>query len=84
METLPRRGRGLDEEDHLLPADAEVGELKMARTMDERIVLLRDRFNARHYGDIREFKGYGFFNCWETKEEGEVGPLLSPHATFEL
>lgn len=75
---------GVDEEDHLLPDDADVGRLKMARTMDERAALLRDRFNARHYGNIGEFEGYGFFNCCETKEEGEVGPLLLPHETREL
>ncbi len=75
---------GVDEEDHLLPDDADVGRLTLARTMDERAALLRDRFNARHYGDIGEFEGYGFFNCWETKEQGEVGPLLLPQETREL
>ena len=75
---------GVDEEDRLLPDGADLGRLKMARTMDERASLLRDRFNARHYGDIGEFEGYGFFNCWETKEEGEAGPLLSPRETREV
>jgi len=75
---------GVDEEDRLLPDDADVGRLKMARTMDERAALLRDRFGARHYGDIGEFEGYGYFNCWETKDEGEVGPLFLPQKTREL
>jgi hypothetical protein len=75
---------GVDDPENLLPYDAETGQLKMARTMDERAILLRDRFNGRHYKDIEEFDGYGFFNCWETKDQGEVGPLLLPHETYEL
>lgn len=75
---------GVDEVDPLLPDDADVGRLKMARTMDERSVLLRDRFEATFYADVGGFEGYAFFNCWDSKSGGEVGPLLLPHKTREL
>lgn len=75
---------GVDEEGRLLPDRAEIGLLKMARTMDERSRILRDRFNATFYRDVNEFEGYGFFNCWATKDDGEAGPLLLPSQTYEL
>ncbi len=75
---------GADEEDCLLPDGAEVGFLKMARTMDERSEILRNKFMATFYRDVTEFEGYGFFKCWATKVTGEVGPLLSPKQTYEL
>ena len=75
---------GVDEEDRLLPDDVEMGQLKMARTMDERSALLRDRFEARFYADVKDFEGYAFFNCWDIKTGGEVGPLLLPHEAHEL
>lgn len=67
---------GVDEEDNLVPWDEELGRLRMARTMDERCAVLRDRFGARFYGDLKGYEGFGFFNCWGLKEKGEVGPLL--------
>lgn len=75
---------GVDEEDRLLPDDADMGRLKMARTMDERSVLLRDRFKATFYADVGTFEGYVSFDCWDSKNGGEVGPLLLPFETREL
>ncbi|KAL9611327.1 MAG: hypothetical protein Q9167_004010 [Letrouitia subvulpina] len=73
----------VDEEDNLVPEWEDLGRLTMARTMDERCKLLRDRLRARFYGDLRDYEGYGFFNAWEWKEDGEVGPLLQPAETVE-
>lgn len=75
---------GVDEEDNLLPEDEGAARLRMARTMDERCILLRDRFQATFYEHLRDYKGYAFLNCWETKETGEVGPLLQPEETVRL
>ncbi|MCJ1258679.1 hypothetical protein MMC24_006512 [Lignoscripta atroalba] len=75
---------GVDEEDNLVPSDEEIVLLRMARTMDERCAMLRDRFKATFYQDLNSYEGYGFFNSWELKETGEVGPLLQPCETREL
>ena len=75
---------GVDEEDKLKSSDEEFGRLRMARTMDERCAMLRDLFEATFYSDLKDYKGYGFFNSWESKETGEVGPLLQPDETREL
>jgi hypothetical protein len=72
---------GVDEEDNLVPYDEDIGRLRMARTMDERCAMLRDRFEARFYQDLKDYKGYGFFNSWDGKKDGEVGPLLMPGET---
>ena len=72
---------GVDE-DNL--CDEDVGRLKMARTMNERCALLRDRFGATFYEDVKDYDGYGFFNAWQWKTTGEVGPLLSPSETADL
>ena len=75
---------GVDEETKLLPADEELGRLRMTRTMNERCVMLRDRFRGRFYTDLREYEGYGFFNSWAERRTGEVGPLLKPEETREM
>ncbi|KAL8747441.1 MAG: hypothetical protein Q9190_000702 [Brigantiaea leucoxantha] len=80
---------GVEEEENLLPYDEETGQLRMARTMDERCEMLRARFRARFYRDLdREYNGYGFFHAWGDKARmmgrGEVGRLLSPKETIEL
>ena len=75
---------GVDEEHNLVPDDQEIGILRMARTMDERCRMLRDRFGAKFYTDLNDYHGYGFFNSWEWKETGEVGPLLKPGETVKL
>lgn len=75
---------GVDEETNLLPEDEELGRLRMMRTMDERCVMLRDRFRGRFYSDLREYEGYGFFNSWTERRTGEVGPLLKPEETREM
>ncbi len=72
---------GVDEEDNLVPYDEDMGRLRMARTMDERCAMLRDRFEAKFYQDLKDYKGYGFFNSWDGKKDGEVGPLLMPGET---
>lgn len=74
----------VDEEDNLVPEDEKIGRLRMARTMDERCAILRDRFQATFYRDLKDYKGYGFFNSWESKETGEVGPLLQPNETIAI
>ena len=75
---------GVDEEDNLVPYDEEIARLKMARTMDERCDMLRDRFKATFYRDLKDYKGYGYFNDWDSREIGEVGPLLQPVETREI
>lgn len=75
---------GVDEEDNLLPENEGAARLRMARTMDERCVILRDRFKATFYEDVKDYKGYAFLNSWDMKETGEVGPLLQPDETMDL
>ena len=75
---------GVDEEDNLLPYDEGAGRLQMARTMDERCAILRDRFKATFFEYVKDYKGYAFLNSWETKDTGEVGPLLQPDETIRL
>ena len=75
---------GLDEEDNEVPHDEELGRLKMARTMDERCRLLRDRFRAKYFDKVEDYVGYGFLNSWDSKDTGEIGPLLQPAETFDL
>jgi hypothetical protein len=75
---------GVDEEDNLLPYDQGAARLRMAQTMDERCTILRDRFKARFYENVKDYKGYAFLNSWEMKEIGEVGPLLQPEETIRL
>lgn len=55
----------IEEEDNLVPDD--VARLSVARTMDERSRLLRDRFGARFYQDISDYRGYAFLNAWEAR-----------------
>ncbi|KAI9658023.1 MAG: hypothetical protein M1821_002683 [Bathelium mastoideum] len=77
---------GCDEDNLEPPAEpgqepAEWGELSLATTMDERCKLLKERFGAKFFADVCDYKGYGFLNAWDwesTKQgEGEVGKLLS-------
>lgn len=75
---------GVDEEDNLLPEHEGVARLRMARTMDERCLILRDRFKATFYRYVKDYKGHAFLNSWETKETGETGPLLRPDETLDL
>lgn len=46
---------GVDEEENLLPNDEGAGRLTLARTMDERCAMLRDRFRGRFYENIKEY-----------------------------
>lgn len=57
---------GIIEDDNLVPFD--ITRLRLARTMDERCELLRDRFNATFYKDVRDYKGHAFLNSWQEKE----------------
>jgi hypothetical protein len=61
------------EHDNIVPCDT--ARLMLARTMNEKCVILRERFNAKFYQHVEQYEGYGFLNSWETKETGEVGPL---------
>lgn len=72
---------GVDEEDNLLPDDEGAARLRMARTMDERCKILRERFRAKFYPSLKFYDGHTFLNSWDTKETGEVGPLLHPEET---
>lgn len=75
---------GVDEEDNLVPEGEELGQLRMARTMDERCAILRDRFKAIFHRDLKSYNGYRFLNSWESKVTGEIGPLLRPNETIEI
>ena len=68
--------------DSELPDDAAM--LRMARTMDERSTLLRERFQAEWYADFESYCGVGFLNSWQSKQTGEVGPLLLPDESVQL
>jgi hypothetical protein len=73
---------GVDEEDNLPPQGEGLARLKLARTMDERCLVLRDRFRAKSYRDVSEYEGYAFLGAWEWKTTGEVGQhLLTPEET---
>ena len=56
----------------------------MARIMDGRRAILRDRSKATFYGYVKDYKWYAFLNSWETKDTGEVGPLLQLDETIRL
>lgn len=55
-----RTWAGVDEEDNLVPEGEELGQLRMARTMDERCAILRDRFKAIFHRDLKSYNGYRF------------------------
>jgi hypothetical protein len=74
----------VDEEDNLYFGDEGPALLRMARTMDERCTLMKDRFQPKFYEYLNDYKGYTFLNSWETKDTGEVGPLLHPEETVRL
>lgn len=67
-----------------MPWGEETGRLRMARAIDERCAILRDRFEATFYRDLKSYEGYGFFNSWESKETEETGPLLQPDETHDM
>jgi hypothetical protein len=71
---------GVDEQDNLLPDDEGAARLRMAWTVDERCAILQERFKATFYEFLKDYNGYAFLNSWQTKETGEVGPLLQPWA----
>ena len=75
---------GVDEEDNLLPEAPS--RLLMARTMDERVDVLRKYFEATFYETVEDYRGYAFLKAWEEKDggEGEVGPRLQPDETVAL
>lgn len=75
---------GVDEEDKLVSYDEDLGRLRMTRTMNERCNMLRDRFEATFYSDLKNYEGYGFFNNWESRQTGEVGPLLQLDKTSDF
>lgn len=66
---------GVDEEGNLLPEDEGAG---LAMYTPARSIL----------GDLlrvlKDYKGHAFLDCWETKDTGEVGPLLQPEETVRL
>lgn len=74
----------VEEEDNLLLEHEGVARLRMARTMDERCLILRDWFKATFYEYVKDYKGDAFLNSWETKETGETGPLQQPDETLDL
>ena len=47
---------GVDEEDNLLPDNEGAARLRMARTMDERCTILRDRFQGTFYKDLESYE----------------------------
>lgn len=85
---------GVDQEDNLLPYDEGAARVRMARTMDERCTILRNRFQATFYSSLAKYEGYAFLKSWDEKVakkeegggqiDGEVGPLLQPEETVSL
>lgn len=41
--------------------------LRMARTMDERCLILRDQFKANSEEYVKRYKGHALLNSWETR-----------------
>ena len=65
--------------------DEEWDRLRLCRTMEERCDMLRERFGAVFYRDLKkEYHGFGFFNAWQEDKTGQVGPLLRSEETKEL
>lgn len=73
---------GVYEEKDLPPEDG-FGRVKLARTMDERCQILKERFGATYYPDLKDYEGFAFLRAWEWKTSGEAGPLLTPDETFQ-
>lgn len=85
---------GVEDEDDLMPYDENEARLMLARTMDERCAMLRDRFRGKFYESVERYEGgHTFLRGWEEKAkqkkdgrekvEGEVGPLLTPDETVD-
>lgn len=74
----------MDEKDNISPDDDSAARLQMARAIDERCAILRDRFKAIFLKDSKDYEGYAFLNSWKKKDTGEVGPLLQPAESIRL
>ena len=53
----------------------------MARTMDERCQILREKLQGKFYKKISDYEGYAFLRAWEWKMHGEAGRLWPPSET---
>lgn len=74
---------GVDEEDNL-PPDEGLARVNLARTMDERCAILKEKFRAKFYRTLNDYEGQGFLRAWEWKTTGEVDRnLLTPQETVE-
>jgi hypothetical protein len=70
---------GVDEDN--LPPEGMAG-INLARSMDERCRILRDRFRGKFYESVNDYKGYAFLTAWQWKWTGEVSKnLLTPQET---
>lgn len=74
---------GVDVEEDLPPHDEGLAMVRLARTMDERCQILRDRLRGKFYEKLSDYEGYAFLRAWEWKSGGEAGPLLTPEETLE-
>lgn len=73
----------VDEEENLAPEEG-LARVKLARSMDERCRILRDRFRGRFYASLDHYEGYAFLRAWEWKQTGEAGlKLMTPEETIQ-
>jgi hypothetical protein len=59
-------------EDELVPTDA--ARVTLAMNMDERCEISKD-MGAKFYKSLDEYDGDAYLKAWQTKWQGEVGPL---------
>lgn len=74
---------GVDVEEDLPPYEG-LARVRMARTMDERCQILKERFRGKFYESLGDYEGSTFLRAWEWKQTGEVGrALLTPEETIQ-
>lgn len=66
--------QGIVESGNLVPPRS--ARLKLARTMDERSLVLQGHPKPKYYADMVEFKFYAFLHSWEENGTGEIGSLI--------
>jgi hypothetical protein len=68
--TLPAFSKVTDD---FVPDD--VARLRLCTSMDERAVMLLERYQGKIFRDVSEYRGNACINSWATKEAGEHGTL---------
>jgi hypothetical protein len=64
---------GMQEKNHLLPADA--GKVLLVKTMDEKGEILK-RMGRKFFASLEQNDGAACLKAWKEKTKGEFGPLV--------